>query len=294
MTADTITVEGNRIRITHPDKILWPEREITKAGYLQKLISLSAYLLPACQDRYLTVIRYPHGAGEESFYQKNAPESRPEFVRTAHYRDIEFIHLDSLSTLLWLGQLGALEFHPTFNQIGQLKTDSWVLDIDPSMEKDPRLMEAVSRIGGVLKSLGVQSIPKTSGGGGVHLVIPLDQEHSFEHLTHFGSFICQYVRDKWPKWFTLERRIKDRGTNIYLDFKQHAAGRSLAAAYSPRGTAGATVSTPITWDEVEQNVDPADYHLLMIEERIQKRGDLLLQVPPQSITHVLDEITYMK
>src|SRR5690554_5029039 len=141
---ETITIEGNEITISNPDKLLWPEEKITKLQYLQKLTILAPYLLHYCQHRYLTTIRYPNGIHQKSFYQKNCPEPKPLFVNTAEIGGIDYVNLDSLSTLMWLGNLAALEFHPTFHYIDDPLPAEWVLDIDPTLEDEPRLCEAVS------------------------------------------------------------------------------------------------------------------------------------------------------
>ncbi|WP_150275288.1 non-homologous end-joining DNA ligase [Paenibacillus tepidiphilus] len=288
MSSNELEVEGNRIAVTHPGKLLWPEAGIRKADYLGKLIALAPYLLPYCRNRYLTTIRYPGGVDEKPFYQKNAPGGLPDFVDTADHNAIRYVNLNSLSTLLWLGNLDALEFHPSFEFIGGEEPAEWVLDIDPSEGGESGLMEAVSLIGETLVDMGIASVPKTSGATGVQIIIPLQPGYTFDQLRKLGSFTGHYLADKYPKLFTVERRLRDREGRIYIDYVQHAAGKSLAAPYTPRGRAEATVSTPLTWEEVRQNADPKAFHLLNIEERLQVRGDLLAEAAPQNLDAVLD------
>jgi bifunctional non-homologous end joining protein LigD len=284
-------IEGNEIAVSHPDKLLWPELEINKLMYLQKLVVLSPYLLRYCHNRYLTTIRYPNGVHGKSFYQKNAPEHTPSFVQTAVKQGVEYIDLDSVSTLLWLGNLAALEFHPSFEYIGvEEEPAEWVLDIDPSEENEPRLMEAVAFIGEALKSLGILSVPKTSGATGVQIIIPITKGHTFAQLREMGHFLARYLVEKHPDLFTIERLIKNRGTKIYIDYVQHAAGKSLSAPYTPRAREFATVSTPLEWNEVEHNIDPKMFNLLTIEERLHKHGDLIAKVKKQEIRPILELI----
>jgi bifunctional non-homologous end joining protein LigD len=270
---------------------LWPELGINKLMYLQKLVVLSPYLLRYCHNRYLTTIRYPNGVHGKSFYQKNAPEHTPSFVQTAVKQGVEYIDLDSVSTLLWLGNLAALEFHPSFEYIGvEEEPAEWVLDIDPSEENEPRLMEAVAFIGEALKSLGILSVPKTSGATGVQIIIPITKGHTFAQLREMGHFLARYLVEKHPDLFTIERLIKNRGTKIYIDYVQHAAGKSLSAPYTPRAREFATVSTPLEWNEVEHNIDPKMFNLLTIEERLHKHGDLIAKVKKQEIRPILELI----
>jgi bifunctional non-homologous end joining protein LigD len=289
-TKSIVYIEGRELTITNPNKPLWPEMGITKLIYLEKLIALSPFLLAYCLNRYLTVIRCPHGIHDKSFYQKNAPEPRPEYVETILHQDIQYIHLNSLSTLIWLGNLACLEFHPSFEWINTDQPAEWVIDIDPSLEVEPRIMEAVAIIGDILDSLQITSVPKTSGATGVQIYIPIQPRYTFAQLRALGHFIGQYVTEKHPKLFTLERLKKDRGDRIYFDYLQHWVGKTLSAPYTPRARSGATVSTPLLWDEVRQNVNVLDYNLLTIESRLINYGDLIGLVAQQSLDHILPYI----
>lgn len=283
----TIVVDGHELTITNPEKPLWPEAGITKLVYLQKLIALSPWLIRHCRDRYLTVIRWPHGIHDKSFYQKNAPDPRPAFVSTAESGGIRYVHLDNLATLLWLGNLAALEFHASFERIGREEPTEWVIDLDPSRDEEPRIMEAAAIVGEVLHSLGIASVPKTSGATGVQIIVLLEPGHSFGQLRALGLFVGRFVCEKYPNLFTLERLKKDRGDNIYFDYLQHWPGKTLSAPYTPRARIAASVSTPLTWDEVRAGVKPQDFHLLNIEKRLAVRGDLLEQAKPQRLHDVL-------
>jgi bifunctional non-homologous end joining protein LigD len=291
-TADKgiVEIEGNEITVSHPGKLLWPEAGITKLLYLQKLIALAPYLLPYCRNRYLTTIRFPGGIHGKSFYQKNAPNSMPAFVHTAMNDGVNYINLDSLSALIWLGNLAALEFHPSFEYIGGEEPAEWVLDIDPSQEQEPRLMEAVAVIGETLDAMGISSVPKTSGATGVQIIIPIQRGYTFDQLRKIGHFVGKYMTEKHPLLFTIERLIKNRGTKIYIDYVQHAAGKSLSAPYTPRAREHATVSTPLTWDEVRQGIDPKAFTLLTIEKRLAEQGDLIAKTSKQSLKPILEFI----
>lgn len=286
----TITINGMELTVTNPDKLLWPEAGVTKAIYLQKLAALAPYLLTYTRNRLLTTIRYPHGAGGEFFYQKNAPEPVPEFVRTEMHDGIRYVVMNDLPDLLWLGNLAALEFHPSLHAVGNHLPCEWMIDLDPSQEEEPRIMQATLIVGETLTSLGLRSVPKTSGATGVQIIVPIRQGVTFDELRDIGYFVGKYVTQKHPDLFTLERLKKDRGNRIYFDYLQHYGGKTLAAPYTPRAKPGGTVSTPLTWDEVRNNVSVKDYHLMNIVERLTKTGDLIAAVEPQPVELVIQHL----
>lgn len=286
----TIQIEGQDITITNPDKPLWPEAGVTKSMYLQKLAELSPYLLKYCRNRLLTTIRYPHGIHGEFFYQKNAPEPLPPYVKTAVHEGINYIVMEDLPVLLWLGNLAALEFHPSLHYVGSKLPCEWMIDLDPSLPEEPRIMEAAHLVGQTLSSLGIQSVPKTSGATGVQIIVPIQSGITFEELRTLGHFVGMYVCQKHPDLFTLERLKKDRGDKIYFDYLQHYGGKTLAAPYTPRAREHASVSTPLLWDEVAADVRPKDFHLLNIGARLAEKGDLLAALPPQPLENILKHL----
>jgi bifunctional non-homologous end joining protein LigD len=283
-----ITIDGHELTISNPDKLLWPEEGITKLMYLQKLILLSPYLIRYCANRYLTTIRWPDGINGKSFYQKNSPEPIPEFVSTSMLNGINYVNLDSTATLLWLGNLACLEFHPSFHAIGETLPCEWLIDIDPSREEEPRIMEAASIVGELLEGMNIRSIAKTSGATGVQIYVPIAGRYTFEQLRRIGEFLGKYLVERHPRLFTIERLKKDRGDHIYFDYLQHWHGKTLSAPYTPRARKNAPVSTPLTWEEVKGGADPRDFNLFTIERRLAEHGDLLEQIPPQSLEHVLE------
>ncbi|WP_282937831.1 DNA polymerase domain-containing protein [Paenibacillus sp. RC67] len=283
----TVIIEGEEITITNPNKLLWPEMGITKVMYLEKLLKLAPYLLDYTRNRYLTTIRFPNGYADKSFYQKNAPEPIPHFVKTAVLDDINYVHLDSIPTLLWLGNLACLEFHPSFHRIGEQLPEEWLIDIDPTLDPEPRIMEAAEVIGEALDKMNIRSIPKTSGATGVQIYIPIERRYTFEQLRKIGFFVASFAVQKHPRLFTIERLKKDRGTLIYFDYLQHWYGKTLSAPYTPRARRDATVSTPLHWEEVARRCDPREFNLLTIEQRLQEQGDLIKKVPPQNLDQVL-------
>ncbi|GGG21490.1 non-homologous end-joining DNA ligase [Paenibacillus abyssi] len=288
----SIIVEGHELTVSNPEKLLWPEMGITKLVYLQRLAALAPWLIKHCQGRYLTTIRYPNGIHGKSFYQKNCPQPQPSFVRTAAQGDIQYVHLDSLPALLWLGNLACLEFHASFDRIGEPERPTeWILDLDPSREEEPRIMEAAGHVGALLSSLGIAAVPKTSGATGVQIIVPLQPDLTFDELRRLGQFVGEYLVQAHPGLFTIERLKKHRGDLIYVDYLQHYQGKTLSAPYTPRARAAASVSTPLEWEEVRRDVKPADFHLLNICDRLEATGDLIDRVAPQNLRPIVQFIT---
>ncbi|UJF34248.1 non-homologous end-joining DNA ligase [Paenibacillus hexagrammi] len=289
-TKGVLIVEGHELTITNPTKPLWPEQGITKADYILKLTELAPYLLKYCKDRHLTTIRYPHGYNDKSFYQKNAPEPLPEFVKLAPLKGINYVNLDCVPTLIWLANLACLEFHPSFHHVGSSLPAEWVIDMDPTLEDEPRIMEAAVIIGEILDSLRIESIAKTSGATGVQIYVPIQPGYTFEQLRRIGHFVASYAVKRHPHLFTIERFKKNRGSLIYLDYLQHWYGKTLSAPYTPRATPYASVSTPLQWNEVEARPHPREFNLHTIMGRLQQKGDLIAQVPPQNLDMILAKL----
>ncbi len=285
----TIEVEGCEIAITNPNKLMWEEPRIDKALYLQKLAELAPYLLPYCRNRYLTTIRFPDGALGKSFYQKNAPEPTPHYVRVEPLDQTRYVILDSLPVLLWLGNLACLEFHPSFQEVGSTLPCEWVIDLDPSVEVEPRMAEAAVIIGDILHSLHIEAVPKTSGATGIQLYVPIQSGYTFSQLRAIGKFVATYAVQQHPKLFTVERFKKDRGNRIYFDYLQHWQGKTLSSPYTPRARKGAPVSTPLLWEELRSmdRFDPSPYNLITIGERLRQYGDVIAACPAQNLDDVL-------
>ena len=289
-----IEVEGKSIRITNPEKLLWPDIEISKMDYIRYLVDMSPYILPYVQNRLLTTIRYPDGIHGKSFYQKNIPDHAPEWIQTHHWRETEYIVLHDLPTLVWLGNQACLEFHVSFNffQRESYPTEL-VFDLDPTdVDNFALVLEVSLKIKEVIDSLGLYSQPKTSGASGLQIYIPIEARYTYEETHLFNKFIAQYVAEKSPKEVTLERLVKNRGKKLYFDYIQHGEGRTLPAPYSTRAREAGSVSTPVSWDEIGRGFLPTDFSMLTIGHRMEQKGDLFAPITTarrnQSLDHLLD------
>ncbi|WP_227935632.1 DNA ligase D [Alkalihalobacillus deserti] len=263
------------INMTSADKPIWSNLNIKKDDFLLYLQKVAPYLLPFLRERLLTVIRYPHGAIGEHFYQKHCPDYAPSFVVTELVDGIEYIICNELETLLWLGNQLALEFHIPFQTRDTIKPTEIVFDLDPpSVEEFSLAVEAALQMKAIFDQFKLESFVKTSGGKGLQVYIPLPgQQYSYEETRVFTEFVCRFLCEQQPNWFTTERLKKNRGNKLYLDYIQHDEGKTIIAPYSPRGSEYGQVATPLHWNEVNTSLTPAMFTLPAVLERLEHHGD---------------------
>ncbi len=243
--------------------------------YIQKLILLAPYILPYSKDRLLTCIRYPDGISGKSFYQKNIPEHAPEFIKTRDWNDNKYILLNDLETLVWLGNMAALELHVAFDRGEDKNPDCLVFDLDPSEGQSfKEVAKGAILINETLESLNIKSYLKTSGATGLQIYIYTAGKYNYDQARAINEFFGKFFSQKYPEVFTIERKTAKRGKNIYFDYLQLWQGKTIICPYSPRAVLKASVATPVTWEELKKGVHPSDFNLLNIKERLDKTGDL--------------------
>lgn len=282
-----------QITITSPEKPLWMinQNPILKIEFLHYIRELSVFLLPFLAQRALTIIRYPHGTlKEDRFFQKNKPDYEiPDYVQTYQEDEHEFIICNCIETLLWLGNQLALEFHIPFQKVNQVQPDEIVLDLDPAnIHFFSLAIKAAQEIKKVLDSLKIISFIKTSGNKGLQVHIPLpEQTFSYQQTRIFTDFLGQYLTNQFPLEFTTERMKKNRGNRLYLDFVQHAEGKTIIAPYSTRGNSFAGVATPLYWEEVKEDLKLTDYTIQTVPKRVKRLG-----CPFQTYRQVQNQVAF--
>ena len=268
-----LAVKEREITLNNPDKPYWPEIGVTKAEYLKTLAGLAPYLLPHTAGKPLTCLRYPHGVGTDFFYQKRPPNGAPEWVKTVTADGDEFVDMDSVETLVWLGTMAALEFHTPFGDANGTLT-ALVFDLDPSEGQTfEDVRECALIVYNTLQGLGVRSYAKTSGASGLQVYIPT-RRMTFAEGRKINLFFGQYFASRYPEKMTVERIVKNRGRKLYFDYLQMGPGKSIVSVYSPRAVACGAVSMPVTWDELARGAMPCDFNLKNAEQRLERTGDL--------------------
>ncbi|WP_262421975.1 DNA ligase D [Bacillus aquiflavi] len=260
----------SEIKMTHPEKIIWEKLDMNKEKYLAYLIQISPFFLPFLKQRALTIIRYPHGIPGESFYQKNCPDYAPSFIKTEEIEGNHYIICNELSTLLWLGNQLAIEFHVPYQTIDTERPIEIVFDLDPPNRSSfPLAIKAAKEMKKIFDSFDIVSYPKLSGSKGIQIHIPLCKNClTYEETRIFTSFIANYLVEKFPNEFTVERMKKNRGGKLYIDYVQHAKGKTIICPYSTRGKEEATVAAPLYWEEVNEKLKIETYNIPFVLDRL--------------------------
>lgn len=270
-----VEIENKIIEVKNPDKVYWPEANITKIEFIETMTKLAPFLIRYSQNRYLTSIRYPHGIGDKSFYQKEKPQNTPEWVKTAVFNDKNYILLNSAATLAWLCSQAVLELHTSFNVFEKPDNPSnLVFDLDP---EDGKNFEAVAEIAlnihETLEALGIEAFIKTSGATGLQIFIPAGAKYNYAAARKLNEFFARYFAQKLNKSVTIERLKKNREGKLYFDYLQLWYGKSMITPYSARAVKSAAVSAPLEWEELE-TARPEMFTLKNISARLQEKGDL--------------------
>ena len=274
---------GNRaVRLTNLRKPFWPELGITKRDLLQYYADLSDHLLPHLRDRAMVMKRYPHGWNGKFFFMKRAPEHRPEWVRTCRivHRSanvIDFPVIDDLPSLLWLVNLGCIDLNPWYSRCDDVDRPDYLhfdLDPVPGVGFDRvRRVALIVREG--LEQLGMTCYAKTTGATGMHVYVPIVRGPLQKQVWTFAKAFAQTLAKLHPDLITAEYLIAKRPAGrVLVDYNQNAWGKTLASVYSVRPQPKATVSAPVTWEEVESGIEVEDFRLDNMGARVQAMGDL--------------------
>jgi bifunctional non-homologous end joining protein LigD len=272
--------DGDRLSVTNLHKVFWPKQKRTKGDLLRYYVQASPFILPAVQDRPLTMKRLPNGIAGKTFYQHRAPDEVPANVRVEPVPGEKTVPArligGNLKTLLYMAQLAAISQDPWFSRVTSPDAaDHVAFDLDPAQGvRFDRVLEVARWIRDELQTIGAVGFPKTSGADGLHVYIPLPPDTPYEAGLIFCQIIATMVAQKHAKIATIERSVKARGPRVYIDCLQNIAGKTLAMAYSARASTYAGVSTPLSWDEVEQGVRREDFTIETIPERLKTVGDL--------------------
>jgi bifunctional non-homologous end joining protein LigD len=289
-----VTIDGRQLTISHGDKILWPELGITKLQYLLYLVEIAPQLLAYTKDRMLMIWRYPNGIAGRRIEERSIHGKAPEWVPRVIYKEKERILLNDAATLVWAANLNACELHVPFDQ--HHKKDyptELVFDLDPAGDNDFGLvLEVALKLKEVLHGLSLHSVPKTSGATGMQIFVPIEPRYMFEEARQINRFVANYMLAQMPAKITMERVVERRGRKLYFDYLQLWRGRTMAAPYSVRARPLATVSTPVTWEEVQQGLVPADFTISTVPGRLKKVGDLFQSVSAADhrLNQSLDEV----
>ena len=276
-----VEVEGHELKLSNLDKVLYPEAHFTKAEVLDYYARIASVLLPHLGDRFLTLKRYPDGVDTQPFYEKNCPSYRPEWMSTNQMDDIRFCRVDSTAALMWVANLAALELHTSMARDVDAGTPTMVVfDLDPGPPAG--LLECLDVglwIRQVLGDLGLECVVKTSGSKGLQLYLPLNTPATHDETATFSRTIAQLLEQSDPSRVVSVQRKDLRAGKVLVDWSQNARFKTTVCVYSLRARERPTVSTPLSWDEVEAAATAGDASTLVFEagevlDRVAERGDL--------------------
>jgi bifunctional non-homologous end joining protein LigD len=288
------------LKLSNLDKVYWPVEGYTKGDLLTYYFNVSPTMLPHLIDRPLTLKRMPDGVDGPFFYEKNAPAYTPSWMPRIPVRSesenktINYLAVQDVAGMLWLANLGAIEFHPLHGRGRDQSHPSYAFfDLDPF---EPATFDDVKHVASLIKlildRLELRAHPKTSGATGMQIMVPLDGTVDYDHVRGFVGAVSDLVHAADPDTTTLEWEVKKRPGKVFLDVNMNREGANIAAAYSVRPEPGGTVSTPFEWEEID-DIHPSHYTMETIFERIAEAGDPFLPVaegPGQSLQAAIEHL----
>ena len=273
---------GDReVRLTNLKKLFWKKLKITKRDLLQYYADISPWLVPHLEGRAMVMKRYPNGAEGDFFYMKRAPEPRPEWIDICSIPHnagvVDFPIVQDLPSLMWLINLGCIDLNPWYARCDDWNRPDFLhFDLDPGPGAGfDRVRSVALHVRDILGRLAMPTYAKTTGSKGIHVYIPIVRGPLQKEVWTFAKAIAQQLEAMHPEVITAEyRKVKRPYGRVLVDYNQNAWGRTLASIYSVRPTPFAGVSTPVTWDEIEQGIHIEDFRIDNVRERVRELGDL--------------------
>ena len=278
----SVRAGGHEVQLTNLDKVFWPELGYTKRDLLRYYADVSSALLPHLKSRAMVMKRYPNGIHGKWFFMKRTPSPRPQWLETCEIMHksgnlIAFPMVQDLASLLWVINLGCIDLNPWYARCDDVDRPDYLhFDLDPVEGAGfDRVRKTALVLRDALKSLGMNPLAKTSGSRGMHVYVPIVRGPVQKDVWHFAKALAQQLDKFYPELITAEYVVAKRPRGRALvDYNQNAWGRTLASLYSVRPTVRATVSAPVTWDEVESGFEIDDFRIDNVPERVRKLGDL--------------------
>ena len=281
----TFSLEGQKLSFKNLNKVFYPREGYTKGDLINYYYAVAEFLIPHWKDRPLSLRRYPDGIAGEGFFQKNAATGIPDWVRMQtilaedHKQRMQIIGAGK-ALLIYLANLGCIDQNPWMSHVDTLDNPDFILiDLDPSECNFDRIVEAAQFVRRKLDLLELTGYPKTTGGDGMHIYVPLEPVYSYEQSRSMAEILARVAASERPDLFTLPRTVNKRDKNkVYFDYMQNARGKTISAPYVPRAYDGAPVATPLEWREVVPGLRPSAFHIRNAMERFSRLGDIFAPV----------------
>jgi bifunctional non-homologous end joining protein LigD len=273
------TTESRSISFSNLKKVFWPVERYTKGDLIEYYRAVSRWILPYLRERPLVLTRYPDGIDGKSFYQKDAPEFAPDWIRTIPIwsedtqREIKYFVCDDEETLLYVANLGSIPLHMWASRVGSLELPDWcVIDLDPKEAPFSDVVRTAIAMRTLCESIGLPHYVKTTGKTGLHILLPLGRQCTYAQSRTLGELLARVVLRELGNIGTITRHVTKRGDKVYIDYLQNRTGQTIVAPFSVRPLPGATVSMPLLWEEVDQSLDPRAYTIKTAIERMERLG----------------------
>jgi len=286
----TLMVNGKSLKLTNLDKVYWKKENYTKRDLLNYYHGIAPYMLPYMKNRPQSLNRHPNGITGMSFFQKNVQGKVADWVETfAEYSEstretVHYFVCKDEASLIYLANLGCIEMNPWHSTT--MKPDNpdyCLIDLDPHEIGFDKVIEAAQGVRAVLDELNIPAWCKTSGASGLHICIPLGAKYSYDQSRQLAELIANLVHHEIPSFTSVERSPSKRRKKIYLDYLQNSKGQTVACVYSARPKPGATVSTPLYWEEVKKGLSPSNFTIKNLFERLRTEGDIFKPVYEKGI-----------
>jgi len=292
----TLTIDGQSLKFTNLKKIFYPKDGYRKRDLLNYYDAVSPLLVPYLKDRPMSLKRYPNGIDAPFFFQKEVAASFPKWVPTAKAPDgIRYVIGQDRATLLFLTNLGCIDHNPWMSRVGSFDHPDYLLiDLDPNECPFEKIVEAALLVRKKLDLAELESYPKTTGGDGMHLFVPLEPVYSYEQVRSLAQVLSEIVAAERPDLFTTPRSVKSREKGkVYFDWVQIAEGKTISAPYVVRAYQGAPVATPLAWREVTPRLHPDQFHIGNVLARFERVGDLFEGVlkRPQKLDDAIEKLS---
>ena len=278
MAKDGDEIEIAGVRLTSPDKVLYPEQSITKRQLAEYYLAVAEAMLPHVARRPITLVRCPTGRQRKCFYQRHAGSGVPAELGEVDIPGFEesgaYLFIKDAPGLVALVQMGVLEVHPWGARVDKPdRPDRIIFDLDPGEGLGfADVAEAAHEVRAYLGDLGLTSFAKTTGGKGVHVVVPVDRRYGYPQVKAFAKKVAESLAAKTPTRYLTRISKAERRGRIFIDYLRNDATSTAVAAYSTRSRAGAPVATPVTWDELTPALDPAAFNVNTVPARLAKIG----------------------
>ncbi len=290
-----VKIGSKQLTLSNLDKTFFPEEKILKGDLIKYYLEMADIIIPHLRNRPFVMKRYPNGIVGEAFYQKQCPKYTPPWVETKIIDNRRMILCNNLPTLIWLINLGCIELHHWLSKIPNLSNpDIIVFDLDPEPPAQfNETLEVALIIRKFFTLVDLKCFPKTSGSKGLHIYIPIKPIFPFSTIKKVLKVICYQMENSFPNLITTEISKAKRKGKVYLDYLQNSLGKTMASVYSIRPVPGARVSTPLTWQEIENGIDMSDFTIYNLKKRLDLFGDIFLPVNTdlQDITPLVENLT---